>query len=200
MTSAPIIGANSGDFTISSSTCPFSPATIPAGGQCTLQVTFTPSGAGTRTASLSVNDPLIIPLVGTGNAPVTVLPGLLSFWTNVGSTSAYQTVTIKNASAVSVQFNKLQLSGPYVQTSTSCYSVTLPFTLAAGASCAVTLSFNPVVGGVGDGQLQVYDTAVTSPQVVNLAGHGTNPLIVSPSSLSFSGQLMEAPAPPRPRF
>ncbi len=187
--SAPTIsGANSGDFSITSNTCPFSPATLAVGGQCTLQVAFTPSSAGTRTASISISDPIIIPLTGTGNAPVTVLPGLLTFYSHVGTTSAYQTVTILNASSASIQFNKLQLSGPFEQTSTSCG--VLPFTLASGASCAVTLSFNPVVGGVGDGQLQVYDTAVTSPQVVNLTGNGTYPLTYQPGSLSFSGQLV----------
>jgi hypothetical protein len=186
ITSATLTGANNSDFALSATTCPYSPATLPAGAKCTLQVIFTPSGAGTRTASLSVNDPIIIPLTGMGNAPVTVLPGLLSFSAPVGTTSPFKTVTIKNASAGSVQFNNLQLSGPFVQTSTSCG--TLPFTLASGGSCAVTLSFDPTVGGVGDGQLQVYDTAVTSPQVINLTGTGTNPLTVSPSSLSFSGQ------------
>jgi methionine-rich copper-binding protein CopC len=187
ITAATITGAYSTEFQISATTCPFSPATLPAGAKCQIQVTFTPSGTGTRTASLNVNDPIIIPLVGTGGAPVTVLPGLLSFTAPVGTTSAYQTVTIKNASAASVQFNVLQLSGPFVQTSTSCAA--LPFTLASGASCAVTLSFTPTIGGVGDGQLQVYDTAVTSPQVINLTGNGTSPLTVSPWSISFSGQL-----------
>ncbi|MFZ1084781.1 MAG: Ig-like domain-containing protein [Terracidiphilus sp.] len=188
ITAASIIGTNNNDFAISATTCPFSPATLPAGANCQIQVTFTPSGPGARTASLSINDPLIIPLTGLGNAPVTVLPGLLSFSAPVGTTSAYQTVTIKNASTSSVQFNVLQLSGPFVQTSTSCG--TLPFTLAGGASCAVTLSFNPTIGGVGDGQLQVYDTAVTSPQVINLTGNGTYPLTLSPTSLSFSGQTV----------
>ena len=188
ITSATITGANNSDFTITSTTCPFSPATIAVGGQCTLSVTFTPSGTGARSATLNINDPTPIPLTGMGNAPVTVLPGLLTFTAPVGTTSGYQTVTIKNASASSVQFNVLQLSGPFIQTSTSCG--TLPFTLAGGASCAVTLSFDPLVGGVGDGQLQVYDTAPTSPQVINLTGNGTYPLTISPTSLSFSGQLV----------
>ncbi|MGB7984257.1 MAG: Ig-like domain-containing protein [Terracidiphilus sp.] len=188
ITAATLIGANSSDFAISSTTCPFSPGTIAPGGQCTVSVTFTPSGAGTRSATLNINDPTPIPLTGIGNAPVTVLPGLLSFTAPVGTTSTYQTVTIKNAGTSSVQFNVLQLSGPFVQTSTSCG--TLPFTLAGGASCAVTLSFNPLVGGVGDGQLQVYDTAVTSPQVINLTANGTLPLTISPTWLGFSGQLV----------
>ena len=183
---ATITGANSGDFSISASSCPYSPATLPVGAQCTLQVTFTPSGPGTRTATLSINDPMPIPLTGTGNAPVTVLPGLLSFAAPVGTTSKYQTVTIKNASTGSVQFTSLQLSGPFVQTSTSCG--TLPFTLASGASCAVTLSFNPTVGGVGDGQLQVYETAGDEP-----AGDQPDRQRNLPADQSAFGALVQRP-------
>jgi hypothetical protein len=191
--SATLTGPNSSEFAISATTCPYSPATLPAGANCTLQVTFTPGAAGIRTASVSVNDPLIIPLIGAANAPVTVLPGLVSFAAPVGSTSAFQTVTIKNAGTGSVQFNSLLLSGPFVQTSTSCGA--LPFTLASGASCAVTLSFDPTVGGVGDGQLQVYDSAATSPQVINLTGIGTNPLTITPASLTFSAQMVGTVSP-----
>jgi hypothetical protein len=45
-----------------------------------------------------VGDPLMIPLTGSGSAPVTVLPGLLTYTSPVGTTSAFQTVTITNVS------------------------------------------------------------------------------------------------------
>ena len=44
-----------------------------------------------------IGDPLIIPLSGGGTAPVTVLPGLLTFTAPVATTSTYQTVTIPDA-------------------------------------------------------------------------------------------------------
>ena len=187
ISSITVTGANSSDFTVTTS-CPTAPAALPAGASCPVQVTFTPGGSGARTASLNVNDPIVIPLSGAGSAPVTVLPGLLTFTAPVGSTSAYQTVTITNASANPVTFNVLQLSGDFIQTSSNCGAV--PFVLAAGANCKVTLSFNPSIGGVRDGQLQVYDTAPTSPQVINLTGTGTWPLALSVSSLSFSAQTV----------
>ncbi|MGP8225142.1 MAG: choice-of-anchor D domain-containing protein, partial [Terracidiphilus sp.] len=192
-----ITGPNSSDFNVTT-TCPLVPASLAASGNCPLQVTFTPSASGVRTATLNVNDdapgsPQTIPLTGSGSAPVTVLPGLLTFTAPVGSTSAYQTVTIANASSGSVQFTSLLLSGDFIQTSTSCG--TLPFTLAAGANCRVSLEFNPSIGGTRDGQLQVYDTAPTSPQVINLTGTGTSPLTLSVSSLSFSAQTVNTSSP-----
>jgi hypothetical protein len=192
LSGATITGPNSSDFNVTT-TCPLAPASLAASGNCPLQVTFTPGASGTRTAVLNVNDdapgnPQMIPLTGSGTAPVTVLPGLLTFTAPVGSTSAYQNVTITNASSGSVQFTGLLLSGDFIQTATTCG--TLPFTLTPGGHCTVSLEFNPSIGGTRDGQLQVYDTAPTSPQVINLTGSGTYPLTLSASSLSFSAQTV----------
>jgi hypothetical protein len=194
---ATITGPNSSDFNVTT-TCPLVPASLAAGGNCPLQVTFTPGASGTRTAMLNVNDdapgsPQTIPLTGSGTAPITVLPGLLTFTSPVGSTSAYQNVTITNTSAGSVLFTGLLLSGDFIQTSTDCGA--LPFTLTPGGHCKVALSFNPSIGGTRDGQLQVYDTAPTSPQVINLTGTGTSPLTLSVSSLSFSAQTVNTSSP-----
>jgi hypothetical protein len=194
---ATITGPNSSDFNVTT-TCPLFPASLAVGGNCPLQVTFTPGASGTRTATLNVNDdapgtPQTITLTGSGSAPVTVLPGLLTFTSPVGSTSAYQNVTITNASTGSVLFTGLLLSGDFIQTSTDCGA--LPFTLAPGGHCKVSLSFNPSIGGTRDGQLQVYDTAPTSPQVINLTGAGTWPLTLSPSSLSYSAQTVNTSSP-----
>jgi hypothetical protein len=190
ITSATFTGNNGGDFSVLATTCPYSPATLAVGGHCTLQVAFTPTGSGTRTAALNINDPLLIPLIGLGNAPVTVLPGLLSYSMPVGSTSPFKTVTITNASSsTALHISNLQLSGDFIQTSTDCGTMP-PYTLAPGTACHVALTFDPSVGGVRDGQLQVYDDAVTSPQVVNLTGNGTFPLTIQPSPISFSGQMV----------
>ena len=193
---ATITGPNASDFSVTTS-CPLSPSTLPAGANCPMTVTFTPSGPGARSATLNVGDPLFIPLSGSGSAPVTVLPGLLTFTSPVGSTSAYQTVTITNASANSVQFTSLLLSGDFIQSSSNCG--TLPFTLVSGANCKVTLEMNPSIGGTRDGQLQVYDTAPTSPQVINLTGTGTSPLTLSGQlqPLSFSAQTVGTSSAPK---
>src|SRR2546429_2304394 len=51
--------AASGDFAATStgaSACPTSPATLAAGGTCTINVTFTPTASGARTGTLSLTD------------------------------------------------------------------------------------------------------------------------------------------------
>jgi hypothetical protein len=66
--------AATGDFAATSagaSPCPISPATLSAGGQCIIGVTFAPSVVGPRTGNLTVTDnangsPQSIPLSGSG--------------------------------------------------------------------------------------------------------------------------------------
>src|SRR5207247_2449976 len=51
--------APSGDFAATStgaSACPTSPATLAAGANCTINVTFTPTASGARTGTLSLAD------------------------------------------------------------------------------------------------------------------------------------------------
>src|SRR5438874_1142545 len=69
--------APSGDFAATStgaSACPTSPATLAAGANCTINVTFTPTASGARTGTLSLADnaggsPQIMTLSGNGTAP-----------------------------------------------------------------------------------------------------------------------------------
>ena len=66
--------AASGDFAATSagaSACPISPATLPAGANCIISVTFAPTAVGARTGTLTVTDnangsPQSIPLSGSG--------------------------------------------------------------------------------------------------------------------------------------
>src|SRR5437763_1216491 len=69
----------SGDFAATSSganACPTSPATLAAGANCTIDVTFTPTVSGARTGTLSVVDnaggsPQSVALIGNGTAAPT---------------------------------------------------------------------------------------------------------------------------------
>jgi ASPM-SPD-2-Hydin domain-containing protein/beta-propeller repeat-containing protein/centrosomal CEP192-like protein len=80
----------SGDFAETStgaSACPISPATLAAGANCTISVTFTPTATGARMGTLTVTDnaagsPHTVSLTGTGsNAPdftLTAMPNALT--------------------------------------------------------------------------------------------------------------------------
>ncbi len=197
-----IAGANPGDYNIASNLCPTAPVTLAALTNCTLTITFDPSASGTRKATLSVTDdalgsPQSIPLSGSGNAPVLVSPtSITNYAANVGSISSYQTITITNKAATPLTITSFQLSGDFQQTSTTCGSAP-PYTLAPSAACNVTVSFAPTIGGTRTGQLQIYDGALTSPQVVNLSGTGRNPLTLNLYSLAFSAQLVGTTSAPK---
>src|SRR5581483_9531149 len=68
-----ITGTNAADFG-ESTTCPTSPSTLAAQASCTINVTFTPTANGTRSASVSIADsaadsPQSLSLSGTGITP-----------------------------------------------------------------------------------------------------------------------------------
>jgi hypothetical protein len=44
--------------------------------------------------------------------------------------------------------------------------------LAAGSSCAVSVTFTPTVSGTQTGTLAITDNAIGSPQLVGLTGRG----------------------------
>jgi hypothetical protein len=69
ITSVGLTGANSGDFS-QTNTC----SSVTAGANCSISVTFTPTAAGSRNASVSITDnatgsPQTVNLSGTGTAP-----------------------------------------------------------------------------------------------------------------------------------
>ncbi len=64
-----------------------------------------------------------------------------------------------------------------------------PMTLAAGANCSITVTFAPSIAGAESAALSLTDNASGSPQSVNLAGTGEEPLaLISPQLLSFGNQ------------
>jgi hypothetical protein len=79
ITSIAISGGSAlGDF-VGGGNCPLLPSTLGPGENCRITVTFTPSGPGMRTASLTVTDnartsPLTILLTGMGVAPEDLTP------------------------------------------------------------------------------------------------------------------------------
>jgi methionine-rich copper-binding protein CopC len=205
ISSATIIGADPGDFAVTS-TCPTAPSSLPAGMNCSFSVTFTPTASGSRTATLSIvqdatTAPLTISLIGPGVPPVIVSPSsITNFTAPVGTTSRATSIIIKNAqSSAPLHISQLQLTGDFTQSATTCPLA--PAALAPLAYCFVYVQFNPTIGGTRDGQLQVVDDTITSPQVTNLSGVGTSPLTIAtplnitPVGLSFSAQLLNTASP-----
>jgi hypothetical protein len=147
-------------------------SSIPANGSCAVGVTFAPTATGARSGTLTVNAGGItntVSLSGTGTAPGPVLspnPGSLVFaGTVVGSHASPQTVTIANTGTTSATVSGVSVTGDFSQTN-NCGTV------AAGASCAVTVTFTPTTGGTRTGTLTVTSNANNSPTTVGLSGSG----------------------------
>jgi hypothetical protein len=168
-----ITGTNNGDFS-EINTCGTS---LAAGASCTINVTFKPTKTGTRTGTLSITDnaagsPQTVSLTGTGTAPaVTLSPTSLTFGNQkVGTSSPAQTVTLTNSGTATLTIASIKITG----TNSSDFSETntCGTSLAAGASCTISVKFKPTTTGTRTGTLSVTDNAAGSPQSVSLTGTG----------------------------
>jgi len=192
-----VTGANAGEYA-QSNTCPSSPSTLAAGATCTISVTFAPLAVGSRSASVTITDnaaasPHSVGLSGTGTAPAaTLTPVSLGFGSQiVGTTSAAQTATLANTGTAPLTIGSIGVTGTnagdYGQTS-AC-----PATLAAGASCSISVTFAPTASGSRVASLSVTDDAAGSPHAVALTGTGTvsAPAVgLTPTALTFSSQTV----------
>jgi hypothetical protein len=139
----------------------------------------------------------------TSSAPtptVSVTPSSLTFAsTKVGSTSAAQSVTVKNTGTVAVSLTSggIQIAGTnatsYAETTTCGTS------LAVGASCTIAVTFKPTATGTLTASLSIADNASGSPQTVSLTGTGasgtTGPVAtLSPTSLVFPNTVTGTPS------
>jgi len=159
-------------------------AGVPAAAGCTFSVSFTPTGVGSRSGSILIQDdaagsPHFINLSGSGSGSVAALspPRLVFPGQQVGTSSAAQAVTLTNAGNAALNINGIQLTGDYGQTNTC------PATLAASSSCTINVTFTPTASGTRSGVLIISDNAQGSPHTVNVAGAGADfSLASSPSS------------------
>jgi hypothetical protein len=160
----------SAEFAVSSTTCG---STLAVGKTCKVSVTFTPTGLGAQTGTLSFTDnatgsPQTVSLSGTGIVQAELTPASATFAkTKVGSTSAAKTFTLTNEQSVSLTSISIGTSGAFHVSSTTCGS-----SLAKKTKCAISVVFKPTATGTTTGSLSVSDSANNSPQTSNLTGTG----------------------------
>src|SRR5207245_7713386 len=98
------VSSNPADFAIAAGTTCTNGATVVASASCVLNLTFTPTAASARTATVTITDdaagsPQSVSLTGTGVTPPTAtLSATSSAFGNqrVGTTSAAQNLTLTN--------------------------------------------------------------------------------------------------------
>jgi len=110
-------------------------------------------------------------------SPVVALsPASLTFSAQtVQTTSAPQTIALTNGSSVAATVSSITASGDFAQTNNCAPSV------AAGTSCAITVTFTPTAAGQRAGILAVTDNAANSPQTVSLTGIGASAAAGTPA-------------------
>lgn len=161
-------------------------ATILAGANCTISVTFTPTATGMRVGSVIVTDsatgsPHTLGLTGTGVAPAVVLSSANVVFgnQNVGSTSAAMPVTLTNSGTSPLNITGFAISGgnagDFGQTN-NCG--TPPVALPAGMSCTINFTFTPSGAGARATTFTITDDAPSpgSTQAVALSGTGVAPV------------------------
>lgn len=104
----------------------------------------------------------------TQSAPQASLsPSTLTFSSqNLGTTSASQTLTLSNTGNAALAVNSITAAGDFAQANTCGSSV------AAGASCSISVTFTPSVVGTRTGSVSVGTNASGSPESVSLTGRG----------------------------
>jgi hypothetical protein len=190
VTSITLGGTDPGDFAETDNCVSSSP--IAPGGSCNVQVTFTPTAAGTRTATLNIGDnagnsPQAVALSGSA-VPTTVslAPSSLTFGPQpVGTTSAPQNLTLTDTGNGPLAITSITVNGDFAQTN-NC-----PVSLKAGASCTITVTFTPTAAGQRTGTVTVTDNGLNSPQTASLAGTGTQAAVsFSPPNVAFGNQTI----------
>jgi subtilase family serine protease len=119
---------------------------------------------------------------------VTLTPTSLAFAsTTVGVTTAAQVVTVKNSGTAPLTLTSETLTG----TNASSFVIsanTCTTSLAAAASCTISIEFKPATTGALTASLSIADNVTGSPQVVTLAGTGAaaSAVTLTPTSLTFA--------------
>ncbi len=179
------------DFKVDGSACPVTPYTLAPGGQCVIDVTFVPGIAGPygmnvphtnlAAANLVVVDDAgtqKLPLSGIGAGPGAqltvgnmVIAGVDFGQQPVNAPSLPAAVTLTNNGTEPLIISKIVMSGDFSETDTCG---TLPATIAAGASCTLSISFTPSQVGKRSGGMTITDNAGTLQQSITLTGLGVN--------------------------
>ncbi len=173
------------------------PATLAANSNCTVVVTFTPSGAGTRDGLLSVaagsSGPVYIALTGTGTAILPLNDTSLSFGDVPLNTPSVQWIKVSQ-SFVSLQVEASDPSFTVLLAEDVGYGHGDPpvsaFSGTASGSCVscyVGVQFLPTATGAHTGTIALTSSGGGQPLTFSVSGNGTplTGLILTPGSQDF---------------
>ena len=161
---------------------------------CSINITFTPTASGTRNGTVVITDsdpssPQVINLTAQGTELAESVSKLSVSGTKIGGTSPPQQVTLTNLGTTTINVTGVQATGPYSSTNTCANP------LIGGASCTVSVIFNPVASGTSFGAVYITTDGPGSPQVVNLTGT-SSALAFNPPKVTFPSQAVGTTSQP----
>jgi hypothetical protein len=165
------------------------PVTVAPSQSVPVTVTFAPTTSGAVAGSVTVTNSqginAVAAVTGTGvQAGISVTPTSASFGSVVSGSTNSQTIQLKNSGTANLSVSQVTATGSGFSVS----GLTLPLTLAPGASGTFNVQYAPTTGGAGNGSVSIVSNAPNSPATVALSGTGTTAtytLSVNPGSLSF---------------
>jgi hypothetical protein len=178
-------------FAISANTCPASSHSLGVGKNCTISVTFTPSGATAFTGTLTVvdgdaNSSQAVNLSGIGTATPAVLLSAtnLLFGGVIENTSSTLPLTLTNSGTGNLTISSVTITGAnstmFTQTN-DCPSPVLP-----NGACTFNVTFTPTNTTPDSATLTIFDNAAPGSQSVLLNGTGAIPrMSFTPNILAF---------------
>jgi hypothetical protein len=178
-----------GDFAIDASTCG---ASLGQGETCTVTVIFSPGAEGVRSGNVTatagdLTASAALSGTGTGPADISINPDTADFGDVVaGSSSASQTFTVSNDGDGDTGTLAVTLGGANAGQFSVDADTCDGTSLAAGASCDITVTFSPTDAGNAAATLTV-DGDGTDPVSASLSGTGLDDadLNVSPTARNF---------------
>jgi len=192
---------SNGEFSISSLVLPFS---VNKGATTYFAIGFKPTVSGTATGTLTLRNSsgvvlLTVSLSGTGAGsgsssgtsapPLTSTPSSVSYGSVAVGNKLTQTLMIKNVTSSNVSVSSFSISNPAFSIS----SLTVPFSIAAGATNYFAVGFKPTASGSFTGTLTLKNSSGTALVTVPLSGTGstsTSSLVSSQSSLNFGSETV----------
>jgi len=189
----------SSGFAVSANTCG---ASLAAGGQCTISVTFTPTAVHVYNGTLTINSNAFnaattsVTLSGTGISALSISPSSLSFASQiVSTTSASQTVTLKNIGGSTITGLSESLTGAnagdFIVSHNTCGS-----TLSVNQTCSFNVQFHPSAIGSRTASITVTSSDPASPQTIGLSGTGValgfspNPVLFTNVQVGTTGTIV----------
>lgn len=162
---------------------------VAPGTSCTVDVTFTPTNAGTAAGQLGINNNAIPIYMGGWGAATPLLPSAstVNFGTQyVGFTGFSRTLTLQNVTDEPQSYSGLSVTSAFASTS-DCAS-----TLPPRGSCHLTLTFAPTTNTFYQGSLTIPGAA---PVALIGTGRILSDLAISTFDVEFGYTLLVGPYP-----